>query len=214
MESIILENVMKGALGYEIHRGVEIDEVMALSLRDDVVFSTDGRYSIVQDGPMRSSLNASWHTDGLRLDIPPSVVLLYCENPGRGDITTDLAESAAAFNALSHEHQSVLRSIDRYYIARNSVDSHCKPLIQSHPITRELLISLSSRGWVKGAPDITLEQVTTSLYIFYSSLVPVVTHYWSAGDCLVINNVKYLHRRHSSQNRIDPDRRLIRTWYK
>lgn len=212
MPKDIINRAKLRQFGYELHQDISLDDILALTKCEDIVSSSEGRFTVVQDGPQRSSLEASWHIDGLSHEIPPSVVVLYCEKEGRGDITTDLAEIVPAFNAVDSEHQSVLRSLDCHYMSRSGDKSYCSPLVRTHPITGEFFLSLSSRGWVNGVGELTLEQISISMASLYQSFIPVVVQHWKSGDCLVFDNTKYVHRRSNPLKTIDPERRLIRVW--
>lgn len=200
--------------GFTVYRGISVSAVKALSERQDVVDATEGRLTVVQDAPMRNSLDASWHQDGLSHLQPPSKVLLYCESPGRADITTDLADVESALAAIDPSTRRTLGEISRCYMSRSGKDFHEGPLLRTEPNSGREYLSLCSRGWVRGEADTTLEQVTEAMSALFSALSPVHQHRWEAGDCLVFDNIKYLHRRYNPKNHIDPDRRLLRVWFK
>lgn len=102
-----------------VYRNVNLKDVMKLVGRSDVVSGTDGRFTVVQDGPERNSLDASWHQDGLSYQYPPKTVLLYCESAGQYDITTDLADVASTLKALDPHNQSMLERMFRCYVSRS-----------------------------------------------------------------------------------------------
>lgn len=199
--------------GYAVYRQMDLSAVMALAERIDVVSATEGRVTVVQDAPMRNSLDASWHQDGLSLLKPPSKVLLYCEAPGRADITTDLAEVETALSLIDPSLKKTLQEISTCYMSRSGKDFHEVPLVRIDPSSGREFLSLCSRGWVRGVADTTLEQVSVAMAALYSAIVPIHQHKWEAGDCLVFDNLKYVHRRHNPDNHIDPARRLIRIWF-
>ncbi len=148
-----MENIHQALeTGYAIYKNVQVDQVSALSQGTDVVSATDGRLTVVQDGPMRTSLEASWHQDGLTYKRPPSIVLLYCEASGRGDITTDLADIAASLSRIDEASLNVLSQVDRYYVSRSGNEVYKAPLISTDSRNGIPTLSLSSRGWTEGAP--------------------------------------------------------------
>lgn len=196
-----------------VYRNVNLKDVMKLVSRSDVVSGTDGRFTVVQDGPERNSLDASWHQDGLSYQYPPRTVLLYCESAGQNDITTDLADMASTFEALNPQDQSVLERMSRCYVSRSGEQLYKDRVVQKCLDTGERFLNLCSRGWVQGDADMTLEQMIRTMYSLFESIRPCYVHSWSEGDCLVFNNYKYLHRRHNPSNIPDSNRRLIRMWF-
>lgn len=206
---------IKGDLpnGYVIHKDVSLVDVLDLAERVDVLNSTEGRYAVVQDGPARNSLDASWHQDGLTYERPPTVVLLYCEAVGRGDITTDLAEVSTALDLLTPDDKAMLGRLERYYVSRSGQDTHKGPLIRTDEESGRDYLSLCSRGWVRGDLDVTLEQMARTMANLFDCFIPTLVHTWSAGDCLIFDNLKYVHRRFNPANIPDPARRLIRLWF-
>jgi alpha-ketoglutarate-dependent taurine dioxygenase len=200
--------------GFKIYRGVSLSEVMKLAQRDDVVDATEGSFTVVQDAPMRNSLDASWHQDGLSYDEPPSRVLLYCEAAGRADITTDLADVESALKKIDPVLKNALAEIARCYVSRSGEEIYSGPLLRTDAVSGREYLSLCSRGWVRGTLDATLEQVTKAMYALFDALDPVHCQKWEAGDCLIFDNIRYVHRRHNPHNHIDPERRLIRIWFK
>jgi alpha-ketoglutarate-dependent taurine dioxygenase len=197
-----------------VYRDVNLEEIMTLVERDDVVSSTEGKFAVVQDNPERNSLDASWHQDGLTHDFPPKTVLLYCESPGRGDITTDLADVTLALRGLDSQTRHVLSRINRHYMSRSGVKFDVRSLVGNDSVTGAEFVSMCSRGWVQGDIDLTLEEMTRAMFRLFESLKSCYVHSWSEGDCFVFNNLRYLHRRFNPVNKPDSARRLVRMWFK
>ncbi|MBO6527594.1 MAG: TauD/TfdA family dioxygenase [Erythrobacter sp.] len=199
--------------GYAVQRNVILEDVLSLASRVDVMPSTDGRYAVVQDGPERNSLDASWHQDGLTYLKPPSRVLLYCEAVGRGDVTTDLADVPTALEQIDPDTRETLNRLDRYYVSRSGKDTHHGRLIRNDEEKGMDYFSLCSRGWVRGDLDMTLERMTRAMHALFEAFQPSLVHKWSAGDCLIFDNLRFVHRRFNPTNTPDPARRLIRLWF-
>lgn len=199
--------------GLLVHRNIDVKDIMALLERNDILNSTEGRYAVVQDGPQRNSLDASWHQDGLTYEHPPTTVLLYCESEGRGDITTDLADTSLALKQLEKSSRDTLKQLSRFYVSRSGLDVHSGDILRKDMRTGQEYLSLCSRGWVRGDLNMTLEQMTKAMSSLFENLKPAYIHSWRKGDCLIFNNYKYLHRRYNPDNLTDPTRRLLRMWF-
>lgn len=198
---------------FSVYRNVKLEEVMGLAQRNDIISATEGRITAVQDGPGRNSLDASWHQDGLSYQYPPRTVLLYCQSAGQDRITTDLADVASVFKALKPNDRVALEKMLRCYVSRSGEQVYRDRLVQTDSETGDKFLNLCSRGWVQGDANMTLEQMSCTMYALFKIIQPCHVQSWSEGDCLVFNNYKYLHRRHNPCNIPDPDRRLIRMWF-
>lgn len=199
--------------GFLVRRDVDLESILALSKRADVVSATEGRVTIVQDGLMRNSLDASWHQDGLSYERPPSVVLLYCERKGRGDITTDLSDASLALDRMDEDSREVLDTLSRYYVSRSGKRTHEAKIVKSDAPDMTPYLSLCSRGWVQGDLNMTLEKMTRAMHQLFENLKPHYEHTWMDRDCLIFDNRRFVHRRFNPENKTDPDRRLIRIWF-
>jgi len=148
LSSLSPDKVVSGE-NFSVYRDVNLEEIMTLVERDDVVSSTEGKFAVVQDSPERNSLDASWHQDGLTHDFPPKTVLLYCESSGRGDITTDLADVTLALRSLDSQTRHVLSRINRHYLSRSGAKFDVRSLVGNDSVTGAEFVSMCSRGWCR-----------------------------------------------------------------
>lgn len=208
---MIIDRKVLTEIGYQIHQNILLEEVLKLVNDENIVSCSDGKYAIVQDGINRDSLDTSWHIDGLSHKNPPSIVVLFCENAGRGDITTELADVTYAITKLNPEIKNKLENIESCYLTRTGDKHFCSPLIKYHTKNDNSYLALNSRGWVK-SDKLTLEEVVTNMSELFKSLNPTLTHFWNSGDCLVFDNLKFVHKRNNISKLVDPERRIFRFW--
>ncbi len=151
-----------------------------------------------------------WHSDGLYHPKPPRFVLLHCLNPGAGLVNTELAAVSLVLDQISED------SLNTLYKSRSNYIGHGGCF--NHPIIKDGGILLASRGYISPPPDLYLEGQPTirdtadamsELYCLLDD--NAIAYEWSAGDTLVFDQYRYLHRRNSQI--IDKDRKLVRMWF-
>lgn len=195
----------------------DIDQVVT-AMRDNnrLVMTAEGPYSIVQDDGVpttdcsKHSLHFDWHTDGLVYPTPPKYVMLHCVNPGTEGITTELCDVNAALDKLPISIRQVLYLCRSNYVDRRG-DAHPLPLLADNGLY------LASRGFIDSIVPVeyypTIRGQATSLNSLIEALDNNICHTqnWKAGDTLIFNNHKYLHRRVSKG--LDKQRKLYRLWF-
>lgn len=202
---------------YQIFRNVSEHSALALTNSSNIVLGSEGRYSIVQDdndlaNASGSSLDLDWHIDGFYHDMIPDVVALYCVDPGRADVTTDLADFLLALENLGPTTTAILERLTCNYIGKKG-GTFSKPLISPGGI------SLAARAFISPHSDIgtlpTLREISSVILDFMDALedAMVHSHTWTAGDLLIFNNRRYVHRRSNRTGRSDPQRKLYRMWF-
>jgi len=186
---------------------------MILAEREDITSSNEGRFTELQFKTGESKLDMSWHQDGTFKKYPPATVLLYCDSAGIGDVKTEIADSALALANLDEQTKNILSRVTRYNDSRFGLETYSGNLVGKNIQDGSNFLSLPPRGWLKGDPELTLEEIVRAAYSLYEALKPCYSHSWSKGDLLLFSNVQFLHRRFSVSGRTDPDRRMIRMWF-
>jgi alpha-ketoglutarate-dependent taurine dioxygenase len=199
--------------GFSVYQNVAREDVMILTERNDIAHSNDGQFTQLQFKTEEKNLDISWHQDGTSKKYPPATVLLYCESAGKGEIMTEIADSALALANLDEQTRNILTKVTRYNDSRFGLETYSGNLVGKHIQTGSNFLSLPPRGWLRGDPELTLEEIVRAAYSLYEALKPCYSHSWSKGDLLLFNNVQFLHRRFSVSRRTDPDRKMIRMWF-
>ncbi|MFD9635368.1 TauD/TfdA family dioxygenase [Streptomyces violascens] len=158
--------------------------------------SSDGLVSIVRDqadarDKSKQSKSFDLHTDGCYYEIPPELVLLYCEDPGHTDIKTALGDSTTAISMVS-DCLPILTDLDFIYMGKD-FSGHRRPLIERHPRSGVHITNLATRGYVQPrvsaatlseVPD--LKEIVSALHQFYAAIDTsiILDHSWRPGDYL------------------------------
>ena len=151
-----------------------------------------------------------WHSDGLYHVTPPRFVLLHCLHPGSKQSMTELANISQVLADLAPSSRSTLLKLRSYYVGHGGCFGH--EVVQGGGML------LASRGYVTPFVDLPLaehpavREIATALAELYRHLDDNAVEFgWSAGDTLVFDQYRYMHRRNSTV--IDRDRKLIRMWF-
>jgi len=181
-----------------------------------VISSSDGPVSRVFQGSDRRDLSQQtgafgWHKDGLYHTRLPQLVLLYCEDAGRGDSDTRLADCAQAWDLLDPAVREDWHQLELVYIGRDG-QRFPRPLVEPHSRTGQQLINASQRALVRPAPPAiganrreVLDEIGEKL-----DLTRVHSQRWEAGAILVFDNERFAHARVASAP--DLQRKLVRIW--
>jgi alpha-ketoglutarate-dependent taurine dioxygenase len=199
----------------------EFCSTIELSKKFKLIKSTDGFVSVVTEqadpaDKSRQTKNFDFHTDGLYYKKPPDLVILYCVEPGRGDIVTTLADTTKGLKML-HDYRSVLDKLDLTYIGRG-MKRYTRTLIENHPRTGDLVLNLAGRGFVSPNSKVSLgeipdlREVTQSLQELYNTTEKsvILSHAWQKNDLMIFDNHTYLHGRFGPG--ADSQRKLLRIW--
>lgn len=189
-----------------------------------IIHSSDGEFSTVQDKDndldhSKSSRHFELHTDGAYYKEIPDLVILYCENEGRGDSPTIITDTHKAFNKLEVSDREILHSIKFHYLSKKG-EEHDRPFIERHPRDNKFLISNISTGYFsfydnkinrKKLPE--FREVIKAIGNFYDALDSevVLKHYWRKNDLLIFDNNRFLHGRVPECGQ-DKERKLYRIW--
>lgn len=189
-----------------------------------VIPSAQGFVSVVEETFSLTDFSATtrkfdMHNDGLYLDALPPYVMLYCEEPGRGDTPTVFCDAiAAARRLLESDRADLFRRLSIVYIGRK-LQEHESSLIQEHPQTGDPVLVLGSRAYLRARSSLppeeipTLREISSALRDIYEVVdeASICTKDWSNGDAVLFDNYKFLHARVGS--RADTGRRLKRIWF-
>lgn len=181
-----------------------------------IVNSGDAEYSIVSERNHPTDCSGQtgyfdWHSDGLYHKEPPRYVMLHCIDPGASQCPTELSETKTALSQMRHSHVMTLSKLRTHYVGRQKT--------YVHDIMSDNGMLLASRGHVSpmegmGLKDQpTVREITsamTGLYTMLDNFAGPV--WWKKGRTLVFDQYQYLHRRNSKV--IDPNRKLIRLWFR
>lgn len=203
---------------YFLHvSNMDVDKLVAWAneLGPGIVQTGGKDYAIVQhkDDPSDHSNRTEyfdWHSDGLYHAKPPRFVLLHCLNPGSGEAQTDVASSMQVLKQMSSRTLRTLAKLRSHYIGHGGC--------YSHPIRHSAWkMLLASRGYVSPLEEIPLEdqpsirEISDAIRELYLLLDEnAIPQEWKAGNTLIFDQYKYMHRRNSSG--IDKERKLIRMW--
>ena len=192
-------------------------EALLARLKHRSVPTSEGAYSIVEDigrpttDFSKHSRFFDWHTDGLYHDPPPRWTVLHCIDPGDGEITTEVADALAAIRHVPAEHARILEKLATVYVGRDG-KRHARKIVGP------TWVHLASRGFVTSSVPVedfpSLRESADAVQAFIAALDRGERHVqkWQAGDVLVFDNHRHLHRRVGIAP--DPKRRLTRMWFK
>jgi Taurine catabolism dioxygenase TauD, TfdA family len=169
------------------------------------------------DNPLKRS---SWefHMDGYAYTPIPYLVLLYCINPGRGDVQTCLYDSVEALESLSSETLFLLNELDyNFFSPEGKVFK--RDLINIHPLSRKYYCHSANQGYI--TPKVKNNDFMQTLLPCDSSRVCsemydainqklCYKHTYTKNSLLVFDNYRYIHGRLNQTP--DPERQLIRIW--
>jgi alpha-ketoglutarate-dependent taurine dioxygenase len=194
-----------------------------LSAKDIIglVESNDGLFSTVKeshslDDLSKQSLYFGYHTDGLYLREVPSVVILYCKNPGIGKATTKFIDTRKVASLLIKEYgDSFPGRLKINYVGRGNI-VYQKDLLFMHKRSGELCMHWGSRIFLSPNLADDLSQIPTIRYMheIHSFIISALDnsseyeHKWKASDIIAFENTMYIHSRAS--NGIDEGRELMR----
>lgn len=221
-------DLRRSDLVFETHADLDVEALLAglPAAGFDIVPNTEGLISVVTQGDddldkSRSSATFDFHTDGLYHAELPRFVILYCEDPGNGQVSTKLSDGVAALARLRASSPShCLDELDTVYVGKDG-RRHARPLVNRHPETGEDTLCFGSRAYMQPSMahyphrDLpTLRDIahagTDLLAAVDASMV--YEEFWSGGQFLMFDNLRYPHRREARMP--DPNRRLLRLWLK
>jgi alpha-ketoglutarate-dependent taurine dioxygenase len=189
-----------------------------------IIPSSDGEISTVsQSGdPNDNSRQTGFfdlHQDGLYYPTAPHFLLLYCEDAGRGDSPTVVADTRPVVEEIDRRPDlQVLREVELVYRGKSG-DEHSHPLLESHPLTKWRVLNLGARAYVRSfvkseppGAGATLREVVSAMAEVFRLLDGAVVrrHFWKKGDILLIDNHTFVHGREAKS--LDFQRKLLRVW--
>ena len=189
-----------------------------------VIPSSDGEISTVQEAGdpadySRQSGYFDWHKDGLYCQTAPHFILLYCENPGRGDSPTVVVDTRPVVEEIFRRPEmQLLKDVELVYRGKMG-DEHIHPVMGQHPLCHWPILNLGSRAYLRpslipGRVGITptLREIMAAMTEVFRLLDKsvVLRHFWKKGDLLLIDNHAYLHGREAKS--VDYKRKLLRAW--
>lgn len=197
------------------------DQFAAFLSQQVLVAAREGIVSIVRGGSSRGNRSAGsddfgYHFDGAYLRNPPPTCILYCEDPGRGDVNTSFIRTDALYDAAIHNVAAATSLLGwDWCFDDRVVGSVQRPLVQFHQESGQPFLRFCAhygRLVERGRSDEdsrSLNRVFRRLSLLCEN-VDSFEWRWRATDCLLWDNALLLHARRSPA--IDRSRRLLRAW--
>lgn len=201
--------------------------------RFQIVPSSDGLIStVIESDTTGADLSRQTgffdlHTDGLYYPRVPRYTLLYCVKPGNADIPTVFADTREIIRGMKKDGQMEnMRRSKLIYIAKDGTTVYPRPFLDRHPSTREYVLNTGARAFISSLgqysaeldawESLPLDQQSNLLNSFERNSAQAIfyQHRWSAGDCVLFDNSRYIHGRGLSQQPFarDAERELKRIW--
>ena len=183
-----------------------------------VVNGRDGPIGAVEEGPDPADLSRQtsafgWHKDGLYLPDLPTLVCLYCLNPGRGDSPTVIANCANALDLVDIDTRQKMDTAELVYLSSVG-EMYPRRLVERPANIGRSVVHIGERVLVRQVPHVEgeLGLIDGILETTRGKLddSTVHTQFWKAGDFLLFDNISYAHARRAIWP--DPLRRLVRIW--
>jgi len=195
-------------------------ELINKSEKFEIIHSHDGPISVVleenekQIGDFsKMSTDFGKHIDGLYKENPPQFVILYCENEGLGEATTNFYDSkfiASILKACCKADNLIMN-----YIGRDS-KIYPQKFIRQHPITKNDVIMIASRGFIQQDPKSDLSKIANlkelnEVLTLTNAIPPTCSITLKKYDLVLFDNYSFPHSRQSKVT--DTKRKLYRIWF-
>src|SRR5882672_8627289 len=195
-------------------------ELINKSEKFEIIHSHDGPISVVLEENekrigdfSKMSTDFGKHIDGLYKENPPQFVILYCENEGLGEATTNFYDGKFIANVVKRLFKA--DDLIMNYISRNG-KIYPQKFIRQHPITKSDVMTIASRGFIQQDPKSNLGEMPNldelnQIITLANCIPPKHSMIFKNHDLMLSDNYSFPHSRMSQI--VDRERKLYRIWF-
>ena len=195
-------------------------KLMNESGKFEIVVSHDGPISVVleengkrEGDHSKMSTDFGKHIDGLYKENPPQFVILYCENEGLGEATTNFYDGKFIANVVNRLFKA--DNLIMNYISRNG-KIYPQKFIRQHPVTKNDVMMIANRGFIQQDPKSNLGEMLNldelnQIITLANAIPPKHSMIFKNHDLMLSDNYSFPHSRMSQI--VDRERKLYRIWF-